>query len=87
MLNGVQFSIDTSDPDLYDVNAHHKGRHIGRMLFDPTDRYKVTNIWSDVPRRGVATGMWHYAKEQGYPVRHSDVQTPAGRAWAKSVGD
>lgn len=44
-------------------------------------------------QKGLASGLWSIAKSLGEEfdgvsrVRHSDVQTPAGRQWAKKVGD
>jgi hypothetical protein len=37
-------------------------------------------------RKGVATGMWNYAVQQGFNPKHSENRTPSGDAWAKSVG-
>jgi hypothetical protein len=87
VLNGVQFGIDTSDPGLHEVTAEYQGRQVGQMLFDPTDGGRVTNIWSQPTGRGIATGMWNHARENGHQVRHSDTQTKDGKRWARAVGD
>lgn len=90
ILNNVQFHLDLSDPEVYEVRAVHPEKGIlGQMYFDPTDQGKVTNIWTDQKhrRQGIASGMWNTAKESGLEVRHSDVQTEAGKRWAKKVGD
>ena len=45
----------------------------------------------DIPkahrRKGVATAMWKYAKENGLEPVHSPLKTEVGEAWAKKVGD
>lgn len=89
-LNKVQFHVDLSDPEVSEVRAVHPEKGVlGQMYFDPTDSGKVTNLWTDPKhrRQGIATGMWNTAKANGLEVRHSDVQTAKGAAWAKRVGD
>ena len=38
-------------------------------------------------RKGVATAMWRYAKDNDLKPEHSAAQTDAGKSWAKKVGD
>jgi hypothetical protein len=38
-------------------------------------------------RKGIATAMWHYAKDSGFNPVHSPTQSPEGKKWAKKVGD
>jgi hypothetical protein len=51
---------------------------------------KVRNVLTKVEhqRKGIATGMWSYAKANGLNPEHSpDSQTDEGKSWAKKVGD
>ena len=38
-------------------------------------------------RQGVASAMWHFAKNQGFNPHHELEQTEDGRAWALAVGN
>lgn len=49
----------------------------------------IGNVYVDHAhtRKGVATGMYNYAKQLGLDIKHSENRTPEGDAWAKSTGD
>ena len=87
-LSDVQFELSLSKGpgDPHGIYASHKGQPVGQMLFDE-DTHQVTNIWAQPQRQGIGTGMWNYAKGQGYNVTHSPIQLSKGKKWAKKVGD
>lgn len=52
------------------------GRTVGHVSVEPEHQ-----------RKGIATAMWNYAKQNGFNPLHSPQRTPEGEAWAKSTGD
>jgi GNAT superfamily N-acetyltransferase len=50
-----------------------------------TGEIKDVKVEPEHQRKGLATAMFNKAKTIT-PVRHSNVRTPEGDAWAKSVG-
>jgi GNAT superfamily N-acetyltransferase len=52
------------------------GRLVGTVQVEP-----------EFQRKGIATAMWRYAKQQGFNPVHSPNQSPSGKPWAKSVGE
>ena len=78
------------------LSVHVPGRTdpVGHLAWD--DRHGVVDGVYVTPRyrrKGLATGLWNIAKAFGneHPqiaaVKHSPVQLPAGKVWARSVGD
>lgn len=88
---GIQFAHRRLGP-VYTVEAFHRG---GQSLgYIDWHRYEVERIsvHPDYQRRGVATALWReairYAAEHDLPrPQHSEIQTIAGKRWARSVGD
>lgn len=93
-LHGIAFETHTTTLNTI-VKARHPehglvgelGLSGGTMLSPSADGMRV--MWLDVHpnhrRKGIATGMWNYAKQQGYNPVHSSQRTPDGEAWAKSL--
>jgi GNAT superfamily N-acetyltransferase len=53
---------------------------VGRMV-------GTVQVAPEFQRKGIATAMWKYAKEQGFNPVHSPNQSPSGKPWAKAVGE
>lgn len=80
---------------LLSVHVPDRRDPVGHLDWD--ERQGVVNgVYVDPAyrRRGIARGLWGIAKTFGTehpdtipPVRHSPVQLPAGKVWAKAVGD
>jgi GNAT superfamily N-acetyltransferase len=60
---------------------------IGHMLIGHTNELRNIMVNPEFQRKGIATGMWKYAKSQGYNPEHSMDRTDEGDAWAKSLGE
>jgi hypothetical protein len=87
-FHGVAFSHENRPYDEVTVHAHHPEHgHIGKMELSKFGEVKDVIVADEHQRKGVATGMWNYAKQQGLNPEHSDSRTPAGDAWAASTGD
>jgi len=74
------------------VSAQHPdGREVGFMELGPDSgrgrRVMDVQVHAEHRRKGVATGLWNHAKEQGLDPVHSSERTKAGDRWAQSVGD
>jgi ribosomal protein S18 acetylase RimI-like enzyme len=88
----IKVSTYKNGDGLTNVEANHLGKNIGTMSleapFKGSER-EVAEIVVDKKyrRQGVATSMWKHAKDVGLNPKHSETQSPAGRAWAKKVGD
>ena len=84
----VVFSHEQRPYDEVTVNAHHPNKgHVGKMELGKYRNVKDIMVDPEHRRRGIATGMWNYAKEQGLNPEHSDSRTKAGDAWAASTGE
>lgn len=62
---------------------------VGFMRLSPGDEggvRTITQVSSEYPRTGIATGLYKQAENMGYKIRHSDMRTDAGDAWAHKVG-
>lgn len=71
------------------VTAHEtkKGSQVGLLMFSSeTGHVTDLSVQPNHRRKGVATGMWNYAKENAN-IQHASTRTLAGDAWAKSTGD
>jgi GNAT superfamily N-acetyltransferase len=56
---------------------HQSGHYVDDLEVEPEHR-----------RKGVASAMWQYAKEQGLDPHHTpSAQSDDGIAWSKAVGD
>ena len=66
---------------------------IGRMVMSIATDWGRPNLvkWVHVDaayrRKGIATAMWNFAKQQGLQPAHEFEKTTAGAAWAEAVGD
>lgn len=76
---------------LHKVTAHLGGAQVGFLDWHPINgKVHMVNTHSSVRGAGIATGLWQHAKmgaqKNGLvePI-HSDVQLPAGRAWAQGM--
>lgn len=67
--------------------SHHEHGYLGSMRIGKYGDVKDIRVGEPFRRKGVATGMWNYAKQQGLNPEHSDSRTPDGDAWAKTTGD
>lgn len=97
-FNGYTFLYSGAEGD-HVITAHHPDYDesegpLGAMIWSRgTGEVKDINVDEKHQRKGVATGMWKFAravaKQSGYkilPPVHSPNQTPSGKKWAKSVG-
>ena len=60
------------------LTNHMEG--IGRLV-------GTVQVHPEFQRKGIATAMWNYAKQQGFEPKHSVMQSPQGKKWAEAVGD
>jgi len=91
-----QYSPGLSEDVNHVVTAMHPDSSdpVGYMVWkkDTGENIRI-DVEKEHQRKGVATGMWNFAKNiaansDGKIRRpqHSRVQTKSGRAWAKKVG-
>lgn len=66
--------------------AHPEHGFLGSMRVGKLGDIKDIRVGESFRRKGVATGMWNYAKQIGLNPEHSDSRTPEGDAWAASTG-
>lgn len=93
---GSHPAAEWNDQDLHEVTAHLNGQKVGSLTYntadDDGDAYDIV-VHPDHQRKGIATGMWNYAKQlhrQGVtdtPPRHSPRTTAEGYRWAMTTGD
>jgi GNAT superfamily N-acetyltransferase len=93
-FHGVTITHEPLDDGTTWVEANHPehGYLGGMQLAAPSEhRHGRTVLELEVRpehrRKGVATGLWNYAKQQGLDPAHDTWQTKEGSAWAKAVGD
>ena len=75
------------------INATHRPtkKTVGYLHMDEHGVVQGIGVDEDHQRKGVATGMWEYAKDLAAEniiaiPRHSYTQTEEGKSWAKAVG-
>lgn len=66
--------------------GHPEHGFLGSMRIGKLGDIKDIRVGEPHRRKGVATGMWNYAHQQGFNPEHSDSRTPEGDAWAASTG-
>lgn len=82
----VSFSHEELPYEEVAVHAHHpEYGQIGKMELGKFRDVKDIMVAPEHRRKGVATGMWNYAKQQGLNPEHSDSRTKEGDAWAAST--
>lgn len=87
-FHGVTFTHQPASYGETLVQAHHPDHGvIGHLLIGAFHNVRNIMVNPEHQRKGVATGMWNYAKQQGLEPEHSDIRTEEGTAWAKSTGD
>ena len=92
-FHGVTYS-HTADKLSALIHANHPEEGIvGHMLLGFERKGRGRNVRNvmvnpEHQRKGIASGMWAYAKEQGLNPEHSEptTQTHEGKAWAAEVG-
>lgn len=62
------------------------GKEIGYMVLGKNGRILELEVLPDFRRQGVATRLWNEAKLAGLNPQHDSWRSPAGDAWAASVG-
>ena len=67
--------------------SHPEHGYLGSMRLGKFGDVLNIRVGESFRRKGVATGMWNYAKAQGLNPQHSDSRTKEGDAWAASTGD
>lgn len=74
------------------IGVYHKNHRGPMAQLVADEKGAITNIevHPDFRRQGVATAMWNYANKVmpqfgGPSPQHSEMRTPEGEAWAKSV--
>ena len=87
-FHGVSYSHEERPYDEVTINAHHPEHgHVGKMELGKFRDVKDIIVAPEHRRKGIATGMWNYAKAQGFNPEHSDSRTRDGDKWAASTGD
>lgn len=87
-FHGIQFTHKEGPYGEKTIEASHPEHgYLGSMRIDKYNEVKDIRVGEEHRRKGVATGMWNYAKVQGFNPEHSDSRTPEGDAWAASTGD
>lgn len=86
------FSFEPSKEEGYShgVFATHipTGKKVGNLYWSAEDN-TIQNMSVDREhrRKGVATQMWNFAKQQGVPgPEHSKFRSNLGNAWAQKIG-
>jgi hypothetical protein len=87
-FHGVDFSHKSLNYGEVMVEASHPELgFLGSMRIGKFGDVKDIRVGEPHRRKGVATGMWNYAKQQGLNPEHSDSRTKDGDAWAATTGD
>ena len=61
-------------------------RRPGGTMYQPPGSIRRVDVHPAYRRQGVATAMWHVAKDAGFDPNHGSQQTRDGKAWADTVG-
>lgn len=87
-FHGINFTHKVSPYGEVTIEAGHPEHgYLGSMRIGKYGDVKDVRVGEPHRRKGVATGMWNYAKQQGFDPRHSDSRTKEGDAWAATTGD
>lgn len=87
-FHGIEFSHKSDKYGEVTVEASHPEHgYLGSMRIGKYGDVKDIRVGEPHRRKGVATGMWNYAKQQGLNPEHSDSRTADGDAWAATTGD
>lgn len=90
-FHGITYTHDVGKTGGRIEAIHPEHGTVGHMLLHPLvdGKRKIRNVYvqEDFRRKGVATGMWNYANQQGLKPVHSEDRTDAGDAWAKTVSN
>ena len=100
-FHGVTFRYEKDSEGDHNVIAEHpnESEPIGHLTWAGRDyeegakfgHIMDVHVAPEYQRKGVATGMYRYAKSLTEPylpkIMHAESRTTAGDAWAKSVGD
>ena len=85
--DGYSLHVDKTNEYLHSIQVMKDGEVVGQLTWD-----KITNVVEGLnvslrhQGQGIATEMWNYAKTIS-PITHSPYRTPAGDAFARSIGD
>jgi len=87
-FHGVTFNhVPKKYGEVTVVASHPDHGWLGSMELGRSGYVKDIRVGEPHRRKGIATGMWNYAKQQGLNPEHSDSRTKDGDAWAKTTGD
>lgn len=91
-LSEYQFGKPDLDTDTGAIYTHFRGREVGHIIWGREEGPKqgmVSHIFVEKNHRrnGVATEMYRLAKQADSTVKQSDVRTPMGDKWSRSIGD
>ena len=87
-FHGVEFTHKARAYGEHIIEASHPEHgFLGAMELSKFGEVKDIRVGEPFRRKGVATGMWNYAKKQGLNPEHSDSRTPEGDKFAESTGD
>ena len=91
-FHGYTFDHSSSDDGTAVVAYHPEERNpVGMLYLEPNygdgGLVRDVNVLDAHRRKGVAAGMWNYAKNNGLNPIHSKNQTALGKQWAKAVGE
>jgi GNAT superfamily N-acetyltransferase len=96
-FQGITISHKVIAPDRKDntieIEAHHPEHgKIGRLglvnhMAGIGRQVGTVEVHPDFQRKGVATALWNYAKDNGFNPVHSTNRSPLGKKWAEAVGD
>jgi 8-oxo-dGTP diphosphatase len=86
---GIEFNFAQPAPEEQEegitvlLEAWLNGERIGRIYTYEDGEVSDVDVLPEYRRMGVATALWDYLRENGYPVQHSQIQTPEGKEWAE----
>lgn len=91
-FHGYTFSHEANPQGIAIYASHPEHSNVGFLyLHHHNGKNVVLGVSVNEPhrRKGVATGMWNYAKANGFdPVHDKEPsQTELGKKWAKAVGE
>ena len=87
-FHGIEFSHRIDKKGQARISALHPDYgHLGFFIVGSDGTIGNVYVHPAHTRKGIATGMYNYAKQLGLDVKHSENRTQSGDAWAKSTGD
>ena len=80
-----QAFVAVTGPVTDDIGPEHTP--VGYLSMDQHHQVGNVSVRPDLRRKGIATALWHAARDDFPDLRHSDEMTVVGKAWVTSLGD